>query len=103
MVVLYTYINEQDNGALGALPLIPVAAAAASIAAMTKIISDALIYLDKVSRFEVLSKEHGPDKALKIVQGLTANSTFAGDLIKSLVPFILIAGGVWFFRDKIFK
>lgn len=100
---LGNYSNESGNGALGALPLIPVAVAAASIAAMTKIIADALLYLNKAQRFEELSKQHGPDTALKIIKGLDPRSTFAGDLVKSLGPFILIAGGVWFFRDRIFK
>ncbi len=103
---LGNYANEMGSNALGALPLIPLAASGIAIAGMTKVISDSLIYLDKVDRYDRLEKEHGPEKALRIFKGIadaTKTPAFGIELGKSLAPLLLIAGGVYFFRDKIFK
>lgn len=84
---------SQDSG-LGILPMIPIAIAAASVAAMTKFISDTYIYLDKVQKFDVLEKKYGAERAANIVARLAPSGNFMELLTSRLIPIVVIGGGL---------
>lgn len=97
--------NTIGLGELGFIPaIVPVAAAGVAVAAMTKFISDALIYFDKADRWERIAKEHGAKAATSAITGLDP-PMFGGAaaMLKSLLPFLMIGGAVYFYRDKLFK
>lgn len=88
------------NDQLGVLPAIPIAVAVAAVAAMTKFLTDAYIYLDKVEKFEQLQKQVGPDKAASIIAKLDERTSIMGSMFKGVAPILLIAGIWFYFRGK---
>lgn len=92
-----------DNN-LGILPLIPLAVAGASVAAMTKFVSSVYIYIDKVNRFDALVKKYGVEKALEIMSrlapSLDSGKSITDSIIGGLIPILVVGGGILYLMKR---
>ncbi len=96
----YFGIDLEGDG-LGALPLVPIAAIAASIAVMGKWVSDVYIFrqrLNEVRRLEAggMDPRRAAEIAIKRDPGILAS--LGDNIFKPLVPISIIAAGFWFWH-----
>lgn len=93
--------NEIDNRVdnLGIIPLIPIAIIIASLAAMTKWVSDTYTFtrrLDEIRRLE--SQGISPENASRIVERTMSKGIFSG--VNTLLPVVLLAVGAFIVFKK---
>lgn len=87
----------RPRGALGVIPLVPIAAISAAVGLMGKWVSDVYVFERKLSEAKRLESQGlSPQQAARQAQGYSA-----GGLFDDLAMPLLIGGGIWLFVTQI--
>lgn len=96
-------IQAGNNGQLGAIPLLPIAAISGVLAYIGSWIGRVYMFYKKLSKFDELTAQGvPPQEASRIVSEITTEPGIFGrfDLQKWLMPLVIIGGIWWFMRNK---
>jgi len=78
---------------LGAIPLIPIAAAVAAVAALTKVISDLVIFEQKLNTYSDMKDKVGEEKAAAIIKSVSGDSSISS-AIESVSGTMKVVGAL---------